>query len=90
MTPTLPDIIRAAITADGRPIRQIAIAAGLDSRTVQRFVQCERDLTSERLGRLMRALGLVVTSSHARAVPPIGPAVAARRPTASRPVADLP
>ena len=65
MTPPLPDQIRAAITADGRPIRQIAIAAGLDSRTVQRFVTCERDLTSERLGRLMGALGLVVTKEEA-------------------------
>ena len=89
MTPTLPDQIRAAITADGRPIRQIAIAAGLDSRTVQRFVTCERDLTSERLGRLMAALGLRITS-HARDVPPTVRAAAGRRPKASRPVADSP
>jgi transcriptional regulator with XRE-family HTH domain len=58
--PPLHAIIRAAIAADGRPIRQIAIAAGLDSRTVQRYASGERDLTSERLGRLMGALGLRV------------------------------
>jgi transcriptional regulator with XRE-family HTH domain len=58
---TLPATIRAAIAADGRSIRQIAIGAGLDSRTVQRFATGERDLTSERLGRLMGALGLRVT-----------------------------
>ena len=75
--PTLPAIVRDAIATDGRSIRQIAIAADLDSRTVQRFATGERDLTSERLGRLMRALGLRVTS-HARDVPPIVPAVAER------------
>ena len=58
---TLTAIIRDAIAADGRSIRQIAIASGLDSRTVQRFATGERDLTSERLGRLMGALGLRVT-----------------------------
>jgi plasmid maintenance system antidote protein VapI len=59
--PTLPALIREAIATDGRSIRQIAIAADLDSRTVQRFATGERDLTSERLGRLMGALGLRVT-----------------------------
>jgi transcriptional regulator with XRE-family HTH domain len=87
--PPLPAIIRAAIAADGRPIRQIAIAAGLDSRTVQRYASGERDLTSERLGRLMGALGLAVTSP-ARAAPPIAPIAAGRRPKESRRVADLP
>jgi transcriptional regulator with XRE-family HTH domain len=62
--PPLPDLIRAAIAADGRPIRQIAIAAGLDSRTVQRYASGERDLTSERLGRLMGALGLRVVATE--------------------------
>lgn len=74
---TLPATIRDAIAADGRSIRQIAIAAGLGSRTVQRFATGERDLTSERLGRLMGALGLRITSP-ARDVPPIVPAVAER------------
>ncbi len=74
---TLPAIVRDAIAADGRSIRQIAIAADLDSRTVQRFATGERDLTSERLGRLMGALGLRVISP-ARAVPPIARAVAER------------
>ena len=74
---TLPATIRDAIAADGRSIRQIAIASGLDSRTVQRFATGERDLTSERLGRLMGALGLRVTLP-ARDVPPIAPAVAGR------------
>ena len=63
---TLTAIIRDAIAADGRSIRQIAIAAGLDSRTVQRFSTGERDLTSERLGRLMGALGLRVTKKEAK------------------------
>jgi transcriptional regulator with XRE-family HTH domain len=62
--PPLPDLIRAAIAADGRPIRQIAIAAGLDSRTVQRYASGERDLTSERLGRLMGALGLRIVATE--------------------------
>ena len=53
--PPLPDLIRAAIAADGRPIRQIAIAAGLEPMTVGRYASGERDLTSERLGRLMGA-----------------------------------
>ena len=74
---TLPALVRDAIATDGRSIRQIAIAADLDSRTVQRFATGERDLTSERLGRLMGALGLRVTST-ARAVPPIARAVAER------------
>ena len=78
MSDTLPAIIRDAIAADGRSIRQIAIAAGLDSRTVQRFSTGERDLTSERLGRLMGALGLRVILP-ARDVPPTVPAVAERR-----------
>jgi transcriptional regulator with XRE-family HTH domain len=63
---TLPALIRDAIAADGRSIRQIAIAAGMDSRTVQRFATGERDLTSERLGRLMGALGLRVTKEGAK------------------------
>jgi transcriptional regulator with XRE-family HTH domain len=85
--PPLPAIVRAAITADGRSIRQIAIAAGLEPMTVGRYASGERDLTSERLGRLMGALGLrvvladdhlaharkMVTSSPARAVQPIAP-----------------
>jgi len=55
--------------------------------TVGRYASGERDLTSERLGRLMGALGLrvvladdhlaharkMVTSSPARAVQPIAP-----------------
>jgi len=64
--PPLPAIIRAAIAADGRPIRQIAIAAGLEPMTVGRFASGERDLTSERLGRLMGALGLRVTKEGAK------------------------
>jgi transcriptional regulator with XRE-family HTH domain len=75
----LPAIIRAAIAADGRPIRQIAIAAGLEPMTVGRYASGERDLTSERLGRLMRVLGLRVTSSPVRDVLPTVPAVAGRR-----------
>ena len=59
--PTLPALVRDTIAADGRSIRQIAIAADLDSRTVQRFATGERDLTSELLGRLMGALGLKVS-----------------------------
>jgi transcriptional regulator with XRE-family HTH domain len=64
MTTTLPAIIRAAIAADGRPIRQIAIAAGLEPMTVGRYASGERDLTSERLGRLMAALGLRVVADQ--------------------------
>jgi hypothetical protein len=64
MTPPLPDQIRATIAADGRSIRQIAIAAGLKPETVRRYAACERDLTSERLGRLMGALGLRIVSSQ--------------------------
>lgn len=58
--PPLPALIREAIAADGRSIRQIAIAAGLEPMTVGRFASGQRDLTSERLGRLMGALGLRV------------------------------
>jgi plasmid maintenance system antidote protein VapI len=75
--PTLPAIVRDAIATDGRSLRQIAIAADLDSRTVQRFATGERDLTSERIGRLMGALGLRVTSP-ARAAQPTVPAAAER------------
>ena len=60
MTTTLPDQIRAAIAADGRTMYAIAKAAGLQQRTLGRFCSGERDLTGERLGMLMRALGLVV------------------------------
>ena len=58
--PTLTDLVRNAIAADRRSIRQIAIAAGLEPMTVGRFASGQRDLTSERLGRLMGALGLRV------------------------------
>jgi transcriptional regulator with XRE-family HTH domain len=58
--PTLPALVRDAIAADGRSIRQIALAAGLEPMTVGRFASGQRDLTSERLGRLMGALGLRV------------------------------
>jgi transcriptional regulator with XRE-family HTH domain len=66
MTTTLPDQIRAAIAADGRTVYAIAKAAGLEQRTLGRFANGERDLTSERLGRLMAALGLRVTKSKTR------------------------
>jgi transcriptional regulator with XRE-family HTH domain len=66
VTPTLPDQIRAAIRSDGRTVYAIAKAAGLEQRTLGRFANGERDLTGERLGRLMAALGLVVTKSEAR------------------------
>jgi transcriptional regulator with XRE-family HTH domain len=89
MTPTLPDQIRAAIRSDGRSVYALAKAAGLEQRTLGRFANGERDLTGERLGRLMAALGLRVTS-HARDVQPTVRAVAGRRPKASRPVADSP
>jgi transcriptional regulator with XRE-family HTH domain len=75
---TLTALVRDAIASDGRSIRQIAIAAGLEPMTVGRFASGQRDLTSERLGRLMGVLGLRVTSP-ARAVPPIAPAAAGRR-----------
>jgi transcriptional regulator with XRE-family HTH domain len=57
---TLTALVREAIAADGRSIRQIALAAGLEPMTVGRFASGQRDLTSERLGRLMGALGLRV------------------------------
>jgi plasmid maintenance system antidote protein VapI len=60
MTTTLPDQIRAAIRSDGRSVYALAKAAGLEQRTLGRFANGERDLTSERLGRLMAALGLRV------------------------------
>jgi len=66
MTTTLPDQIRAAIRSDGRTVYAIAKAAGLNQRTLGRFVNGERDLTSERLGRLMRALGLKVIKDETR------------------------
>ena len=66
MTPTLPDQIRAAMVADGRTVYAIAKAAGLEQRTLGRFVNGERDLTGERLGRLMAALGLRITKSKTR------------------------
>jgi transcriptional regulator with XRE-family HTH domain len=66
MTPTLPDQIRAAIAADGRTVYAIAKAAGLEQRTLGRFANGERDLTSERLGRLMAALGLRITKDETR------------------------
>ena len=67
---TLTATVRAAIAADGRSIRQIAIAAGLEPMTVGRFASGQRELTSERLGRLMGALGLKVTSSPVRDASP--------------------
>jgi plasmid maintenance system antidote protein VapI len=63
---TLTATVRAAIAADGRSIRQIAIAAGLQPMTVGRFASGQRDLTSERLGRLMAALGLRVVREEAK------------------------
>jgi len=63
---TLTALVRDAIAADGRSIRQIAIAAGLEPMTVGRFASGQRDLTSERLGRLMGALGLRVTKEEAK------------------------
>jgi plasmid maintenance system antidote protein VapI len=63
---TLPDQIRDAIDADGRTVYAIAKAAGLEQRTLGRFVNGERDLTGERLGRLMVALGLVVVKGSAK------------------------
>jgi transcriptional regulator with XRE-family HTH domain len=64
--PTLPTLVRDAIAADGRSIRQIALAAGLEPMTVGRFASGQRDLTSERLGRLMGALGLRVVKEGAK------------------------
>jgi transcriptional regulator with XRE-family HTH domain len=61
---SLPDQIRAAIRSDGRTVYAIAKAAGLEQRTLGRFANGERDLTSERLGRLMGALGLRVTKDE--------------------------
>jgi transcriptional regulator with XRE-family HTH domain len=58
---TLTALVRDAIASDGRSIRQIAIAAGLEPMTVGRFASGQRNLTSERLGRLMGALGLRVS-----------------------------
>jgi transcriptional regulator with XRE-family HTH domain len=66
MTTTLPDQIRAAIRSDGRTMYAIAKAAGLEQRTLGRFCSGERDLTGERLGRLMAALGLRITKSKTR------------------------
>jgi transcriptional regulator with XRE-family HTH domain len=63
---TLPDQIRAAIAADGRTVYAIAKAAGLEQRTLGRFANGERDLTGERLGRLMAALGLRVVKGKAK------------------------
>jgi transcriptional regulator with XRE-family HTH domain len=63
---TLTTLVRDAIAADGRSIRQIAIAAGLEPMTVGRFASGQRDLTSERLGRLMGALGLRVVKEEAK------------------------
>jgi transcriptional regulator with XRE-family HTH domain len=66
MTTTLPDQIRAAMVADGRTVYAIAKAAGLEQRTLGRFANGERDLTGERLGMLMRALGLRIVKDETR------------------------
>jgi len=52
------EALRKAIAKDGRPIRQIAKAAGLQASVISRFLNRERDLTGRSLDRVAGELGL--------------------------------
>ena len=54
--------IRQQIAAalDGRTITQVAESANLSRTTLSRYIHGQQDLTTESLGRLVRALGITV------------------------------
>lgn len=60
LTMTLSDILRRAISKDGRMLPAIAAAAGISKGQVYRFVRGQRELTLPAASKLAAALGLTL------------------------------
>lgn len=81
-SPSLADQLRAAFRESGLSVRALAIAAGVDQSTLNKFLTGSREnLRLDVAGRLFRVLGLKVVRDRRRRTP-VGDAPPAERPPA--------
>lgn len=62
----LAELIRNAVTADGRSLRQLAAESGVDHGILSRFLRGRRDITIETAQRLCDVLDLHFQARKAR------------------------
>ena len=55
---SMRSVLLGAIKKDGRPLRVLALAAGLDPGQLTRYIQGERDLVTHNFDALARVLRL--------------------------------
>ena len=58
--PKVGAALREAIKADGRSLRQLAVASGVDAGRLSRFVRGERDINLGAADHLLNTLGVKV------------------------------
>lgn len=63
LTKPVSDVLRAALSADGRSLNEIGRACGVAAAVLSRFARGDRDITVGTADRICRALGLALVET---------------------------